>query len=100
MGAVFIGLKHMHNSMAGSPVKYVNPPHGYIRYVPSLLQHNEDETLRVPQMGVNEVFHKGKRLILFFMSHLSRLHMEEMGRKLKGRVQNKSKERFHISAGV
>ncbi len=95
MTAVCRGLKHMHTMMDFSPVKYVSPPHGYIRYVPSLLQHNEDETLHVPQMGVKEGFQKGKRLVLFLMSHLSWLHMEEMGgrrRKLKDECRTRARK--------
>lgn len=87
--------------MALSPVRYISPHHGYIRYVPSLLQHNEDETLHVPQMGVNEGFHKSKCVILFLMSHLSglaygrdRKEAEETGRKGAEQEQGKAS---HIS---
>lgn len=96
MTAAFRGLKHMHTMMALSPVRYISPYHGYIRYVPSLLQHNEDETLHVPQMGVNEGFHKSKCVILILMSHLSRLRKEaeETGRKGSEQEQGKAS---HIS---
>ncbi len=84
---------HMHTMMYFSSVKYVSPPHCYIRYVSALLQHNEDETLHVPQMGVKEGF---RRQTTCLIAHVppSRLHMEEMrGRRRKLKEECRTRAR-------